>query len=42
MIIYKYYYEKEIFKEIGTINLDLFSTSEIIIKYFYNSLNKKK
>ena len=42
IIIYKYYYEKEIFKEIVTIKFELNFSSEIIVKYFYNSLNKKK
>ena len=41
-VIYKYYYEKEIFEKISTIKFEKGYLSEIKIKYFYNPLNKKE
>ena len=41
-VIYKYYYEKEIFEKISTIKFEKWYLEEIKIKYFYNPLNKKE
>ena len=42
IIIYKKLYEKEKFEKISTIKINLTILEKLIIKYFYNPLNKKE
>ena len=42
IIIYKKLYEKEKFEKISTIKINLTILEQLIIKYFYNPLNKKE
>ena len=42
IVIYKYFYEKEKFEKVSTIKFDKGYEGHVIIKYFYNPINKKR
>jgi len=42
IIIYKYYYENNTLEKINTIKINVSSMEQIIMRYFYNELDKKE